>query len=728
MEGSVAERGRLPHDTQIIIPTFESNRCTEKTPRQRVDPSSPLHQLIVVVRRKKWFVVAFALIGGILAGLAGLARPLLYEATTQIIIDAPTKSSPVESAQDLLDSSIDDNLTMLSSQAQLRRVLAELRKMPAAIAAPSIPANGTGTNSVMKELVNRLWPHDLTTAQDPDTAELKILRNGLRVGQELRSRVITVGFTDTDPARAALIANTMVQVYVSDLIQKHRTSDQQELDSTIASLPRVQGDLVDATNRLETYRLIHGAVDQSAENNAANEMAELNRQISLSKADLTAKESQLDRIQNLRSTHAPVSAVADEIGSPLLSDLIARQAGTAAGKDLNAAIDREIQEDIAALAAQTNIYHGQIAALEARKKVLDEVVADTADRLSGMHALEPKVAILTQRYNELLSRQQDLMRRIANPSPGLTLLSTAWPPSTPRTISPVFLVPPGMIVFAIIAAAIVMIRSRFNKTLRSEAETEAVLGIPCVGLLPKVPKLSARHLHHLVLDRQNSQFGRAVTRLFAAAAPTHAKGRPTHILLVSSSLRDDGKTELAWGLALAATRLGGKVLFLDLDREGTQLTEKFCNEFGMAAARPSFVDYFCDRCALHEAVVRMPEIGIDLMAAPAPDSDLLALLSSGNTSRVTQELRSKYCFVVVNAPSGLEGPEIGYLTHWADAVLFAVRWAKTRRSVARSVLDLLQRSGAAPVPVGSVLTEVNLKAYARYGFEDSADLLLERAR
>jgi uncharacterized protein involved in exopolysaccharide biosynthesis len=623
----------------------------------------------------------------------------------------------------LLGSSIDDNLTMLSSQVHLRRVLAELRKTPAVAAVSSIPER-RGMSSVLEELADSLLPYGITTAQNPDAAELKVLRNGLRVGQELRSRVITVGFTDTDPARAALIANTMVQVYVGDLVQKHRTLDQQELDSIIAALPRVQSDLVEATNRLETYRLVHGTVDQAAENNAANEMAELSRQISLSKADLAAKESQLDRIRDLRSVNAPVSAVADEIGSPVLSDLVTRSAGAAGDKDLNAAINRQVEEAVAALAAQTNIYRGQIAALEERKKVLDAVVADTANRFSGIRALEPQVATVTQRYNDLLSRKQDLMRRIAAPSPGVAILSMAWPPSTPRTMSPVFLVPPGMIIFAIVAAAIVMIRNRFNKTLRGEAEAEAVLGIPCVGLLPRVPKLHARQLRRLVLDRRDSQFGRAITFLLV----THARKRPTHIL-VSSSLQDEGKTELAWGLALAATRLGGNVLFLDLDREGTRLTGEFRNEFGASATRCSFVDYFYDRCALHDAIVGMPEIGIDLMSAPAAGSDLLTVLSNGDSSRVTQELRSKYWFVVINAPSGLEGPETAFLTHWADAVLFAVRWAKTKRSVARGVLDRLQGgAAAAPVPVASVLTQVNLKAHAGYGFEDSVDLLLERAR
>ncbi|TIX52377.1 MAG: exopolysaccharide biosynthesis protein, partial [Mesorhizobium sp.] len=77
------------------------------------------------------------------------------------------------------------------------------------------------------------------------------------------------------------------------------------------------------------------------------------------------------------------------------------------------AINREIEQGTARIAAEASIYRAQIAALESRKNVLDAVVADTAGRLSGLRALEPQVSILTERYNQLLTQQQDLIRRIA---------------------------------------------------------------------------------------------------------------------------------------------------------------------------------------------------------------------------------------------------------------------------------------------------------------------------
>ncbi|MES0091343.1 exopolysaccharide transport family protein [Mesorhizobium sp. M0030] len=732
MEGSIANRARRPRAKQMEVGTLETNLRLMRPPREPTQ-SSPFHQLVIILTTRKWFLLAMALLGGILAGLAGFTRPVLFEATTQVIIDAPSSSASggVASAQDSLESNIDDHLTMLSSQGHLRRVLAALRK------AQPVDGNGkTVVNAVppaagsfLIDLLNRAWRQDNTVAENPDAAdapELKALRNGIRVGQELRSRVITIGFTDPSPARAALVANTFAQVYIQDLVQKSRASDQVHLDSIVASLPQVQRDLVEATDRLETYRLTHGAVDQTAANNAASETAELGRQIFLSRASLSASEARLRRIEDLRKAGAPVTAIAEEIGSPVLTDLVTRQSGAAADGDLRNAIAREMEQSLARIAAEANVYRSQATALESRKAMLDAAVADTASQLSGLRSLEPRVAIVTQHYNELLSRQQDLIRRIAAPSPGVAVLSTAWPPSTPVTLSPIFLIPPGMVVFGLMGAVIVLVRNGFNQTLRSEAEAEAELGVPCVGLLPRVAGLNARKLRHLVLSQQNLPFSRAVTSLLVTAAPTQGKGQPPHIILVTSSIQDDAKTELAWSLALAATRLGGRVLFLDLDRKDVRLTNGFRGEFSTDKARNSFGDYVNERCVLKDAITRMPEIGIDLMAAPAPSDDLLTLLSTVDKCQFTEELRSAYDVVIMNGPLGLGGPETRLLKRWADSVLFAVRWARTRRSIARGALDAIGTGGSATVPVGSVLTRVNLKRLAGSRLGDNADLLLER--
>ncbi|MES0029114.1 exopolysaccharide biosynthesis protein [Mesorhizobium sp. M0040] len=736
MEGSIVSRIHLPRATEMHVPTREINPRMRPFLREQVDAQTPFHQLLITIARRKWFLLAMVILGGVLAGLAGFVRPVLFEATAQVIVDAPGRNAApggADSAQEMLDASIDDHLTMLSSQGHLRRLVAALRETKIGNIAEqgdvgnsrAAPVGGNLQNirTFAAGLLERIWPQGGPEAAD--AAELKALRKGMRVGQELRSRVITVGFTDDDPARAALVANTFVQVYIDDLAQKRRASDRLELASIVASLPVVQSDLAKATDRLEKYRLSHGAVDQGAADNAAKETAELSQQISLSKADLSATESRLQHIEALREEGASVAALAEAIGSPVLADMAARQANDNADVGLSTAINGEIEQGTARIAAEGNIYRAQIAALEGRKNVLDAVVADTAGRLSGLRALEPQVSILTQRYNQLLTQQQDLVQRIATPLPGVSILSAAWPPTNPKTLPPIFLIPPGMIVFGLIGGVFVLVRSRLNQTLRGGAEAEAALRVPCLGLIPEAPTIHAKRLQQLVLGQQNCSYSRAVTSLLVTVALNKARGRASHVILVTSSVRHDGKTELAWSLALAATRLGGRVLFLDLDGTGARLTNEFLNEFGAFKPHKSFGDYMSDRCPLHDAVTGMPEIGIDFMAL-APSEDLLPQLSMIDGSLVTDELRSMYSIVIINGPLGLGGPEARLLTGWADAVLFAVRWARTRRSIARGVLQLLTEDETAQVPVGSVLTQVNLRKHAGYRFGDSADLLLER--
>lgn len=736
MEGSIVSRIHLPRATEMHVPTREINPRMRPFLREQVDAQTPFHQLLITIARRKWFLLAMVILGGVLAGLAGFVRPVLFEATAQVIVDAPGRNAApggADSAQEMLDASIDDHLTMLSSQGHLRRVVAALRETKIGNIAGqgdvgnsrAAPVGGNLQNirTLAAGLLERIWPQGGPEAAD--AAELKALRKGMRVGQELRSRVITVGFADDDPARAALVANTFVQVYIDDLAQKRRASDRLELASIAASLPVVQSDLAKATDRLEKYRLSHGAVDQGAADNAAKETAELSRQISLSKADLSATESRLQHIKALREEGASVAALAEAIGSPVLADMAAGQANDNADAGLSTAINGEIEQGTARIAAEGNIYRAQIAALEGRKNVLDAVVADTAGRLSGLRALEPQVSILTQRYNQLLTQQQDLVQRIATPLPGVSILSAAWPPTNPKTLPPIFLIPPGMIVFGLIGGVFVLVRSRLNQTLRGGAEAEAALRVPCLGLIPEAPTIHAKRLQQLVLGQQNCSYSRAVTSLLVTVALNKARGRASHVILVTSSVRHDGKTELAWSLALAATRLGGRVLFLDLDGTGARLTNEFLNEFGAFKPHKSFGDYMSDRCPLHDAVTGMPEIGIDFMAL-APSEDLLPQLSTIDGSLVTDELRSMYSIVIINGPLGLGGPEARLLTGWADAVLFAVHWARTRRSIARGVLQLLTEDETAQVPVGSVLTQVNLRKHAGYRFGDSADLLLER--
>lgn len=750
----MANQIQFARPKKTSVPAHESSVRLQRPPLEKTDNTTPFQQVAVTVWRKKWLVLGMGILGGILAGFVGIARPPLYEASTQVIVDLPGSGAAAGTAntpQDMLAAIVDGHLTVLSSEAHLRNVLAALRKADEEQGPARSASVGTEPGSVRGVVVAMLqkaraqassllsggWFGRQAPAATPeaaDAAALKALKEGLRVGQELRSRIISIGFTDRDPARAAQVANTVAAVYVEDMAQQNRASDQHDLASIASRLPEMQRELARATDQLQTYRLTNGAPDRGSADDSGREIAELGRQISLVKANLAAIEARLERVRDLRKTGAPATDLADAIGASVLIDPVAGAAdGTGAipatdsGPDRRQAISSsEIEGQIARLDAERHIYEAQITSLEERSDALKAAAADAVGRLSGLHALELQVDVISQRYNDLLTRQQDLLQRIGSPAPSVAILSAAWPPTHPVTLSPIFLVPPGAIVFGLAGAVLVLVRRRFDRTLRSEAEAEAALGIPCVGLLPRIVRPRARQLCGLLLGQHKAPYTRAVGSLLISLA--NARLRLPGIILVMASDSGEDKTSLAWSLALTATRLGERVLFLDFDQQGAQLTREFRNEFSASRTSCTVADFLVGNRALPDAVQEMPEIRVSFMPAPPTSHDVLRLVSAVDGVKFMDRLRERYSVVIIDGPSGLAGPEARFLTGWADAVLLAVRWGETRRNIARSVLEFIGVAENLPWNLSastvSVLTQVNLKQHASYRFEDSGDFLL----
>lgn len=698
-------------------------------------------------------MLSMAILGGLLAGFVGLMRPSLYEASTQMIVDLPGNPAPAGTAnasQDTLGAIVDGHLTILSSEAYLRNVLAALRKAdtnqnlarPAPVGVEPNSLHGAILAAAQKvraaagSLLSWVWSGRQNTPATPEAAEaaaLKALKDGLRVGQELRSSIITIGFTDRDPVRAAQVANTVATLYAESVVQQGRASDQRELASIVSRLPEMQDELAQATDQLQTYRFTNDAPDRASADGGSREIADLGRQTSLVKANLADVEARLEQVRSLRDSDASLADLAKAIGPAAQIDPAAGTAITAStpqadenGLNKRLSVKDEIDRQIARLDAERQVYQGQIVSLQQQGDALKAASANAVSGLSDLHALELKVEVISQRYNDLLARQQDLQQRIEFPRPNVAVLSEAQPPTRPITLSPIFLVPPGMIVFGLGAAVFALARRHFDRTLRSEAEAEAALGIPCAGLLPRIVQPSARRLCGLLLGQPTAPYTRAVGSLLISLA--NARLRLPGVILIVPSDKGDDKTLLAWSLALTATRLGERVLFVDFDQQEKQITREFRDAFSTSRSGSSAADFLIGSNALSETVEDMAEIRVSFMPAPPISHDVLHLVSTVDGAKIMDKLREQYSLVILNGPSGVARPEARLMTGWVDAVLLAVRWGKTPRNIARTVLEFIGIGENLPwnLPASpvSVLTQVNLKQHAGYRFGDSGDLLL----
>jgi uncharacterized protein involved in exopolysaccharide biosynthesis/Mrp family chromosome partitioning ATPase len=228
-----------------------------------------LHSII----KYKRLVVRMIVAGALLAGLAMLLMSPSYTATAYLGVhtrnsgaaDVPGSAASAAATE---EAAIDTHLTVLLSDAYLRRLLPTLRELDA------VDNNNAAALPKWRERASTFfrtaWSKTkellfLSRHQSSDGEALAALKKRLRVGQERRSRIVSITFADANPQRAAEVANLMAQSYVDELAQQRQVSEKRALSAVAAQSSAVQRELTKIKTELDTSRLGQSSTSQSAD-------------------------------------------------------------------------------------------------------------------------------------------------------------------------------------------------------------------------------------------------------------------------------------------------------------------------------------------------------------------------------------------------------------------------------------------------------------------------------
>jgi uncharacterized protein involved in exopolysaccharide biosynthesis/Mrp family chromosome partitioning ATPase len=711
----------------------------------------PFQRIIHILLRRKELILAMLVLGGLLALAAGLLMRPTYSAMAQIIVDQrpldAARGPAAAASQAGEEAAIDTHVTVLLSDAHLRRVAAVLLAAHADAVARGLATDHVSWSQHVRDGFSWVWttltrPFRRAVNEPPaEAAENALaleLKRNLRVSQERRSRIVTVVYSDSDPQRAANITNTIVQTYVDDLAERKRGEAERLVTWLAKRVPEMRQEVARAEEDLESYRLVHGAAVGTGPDETGQQIAQLARQLALAKSDAAGAQERVDQLKRLRQQGVPTATLADVLGSPTLAGLAQREKALASGpvadvqsdqrSQLDEAIARELDRILEQLETENRIYQAQAKSIEDRLQPLKRAATETAAGLSGLRALERQAAASAQLYDGLLRRQQEANEQAQFIQPDARVLAAAWPPERPSSIHPAFLIPPSVIAFGIMGLLLAFGIDRLDHSLRDEDEAVSALGIPCMGTVPRVPQWQAKRIQDLVRRQPQSAFARAIRSLLVSVLPLGAGNRMQKIVLVSSALAGEGKTTLARSLALTAARLQLRVLLLDLG-EQTSVLEREIKPAG-ANSGPSgsdLADVLGRGRPLADAVEHIPELGVDYIPPPRHDGGLVHLLAHPQAALWVEQLREAYDLVIVDGPAAIDRPEASLLAGWADTVLFAVRWRTTSQDSARNALRLI--GGAAGYDtdgaprVASVLTWVDFEQDARFHLKNFRNLL-----
>jgi polysaccharide biosynthesis transport protein len=726
----------------------------------------PLRELLAILRRRRRAIFWVTTLVTTVAILLGLQVTKTYTATAQVMIEPREsrivdveKVAPGLPAED--NAIIETHIKLIQSRATLARAVENLALGSDPRFGPSRTASDRSVGGPVGFLAGWLpgWMADqlpwrwavaagITTTGvleiDPDVLReqaIDALQGAVKVVQSGRSYVLSISYTSARPHEAVRIANGIADAYVDVQLDEKLSATRRASAWLGKQVEELRWRVFGSEIAIEEFRAANGLVDTDGARLDSQQLAVITSSLIDARAERSAREARLQSLRAMRASGHGLESSAEVLSSPLVLNLrqremdllreeaqLSREYGEhhplilelrAEQQKLADRVDHEIDNVIANL-------ENEVAIARSRERAHDEHLREAKGQstITGqaevqLRELEREVAASRSLYETLLIRLKETEQQQEIVQADARLISPAQVPEAPSSPSPKLFAMVGFTASLVFGSMLALLLEQLDGTLRTSRQVEELLGLPSLGLVPKLDHVRAdTGLHGHMIDKPQSAYAEAVHALHTQVWLADADRAPPSAILVTSALPGEGKTSLAASLAVFAVQLGQKTLLVDLDFRRPAVAREF-----KAEPKADLLAVLAGTVRFEDAIVQDPDSGVALLAAGGDHGNPITLLTSKRLTTVLRAARERYDCVIIDSPPVLGLPDVKALSSAADAILFVVQWDRTKRDAAAAALRQLADMSAKVS--GVVLNQVDMKKHASYAYGDAAQYYLK---
>lgn len=272
----------------------------------------------------------------------------------------------------------------------------------------------------------------------------------------------------------------------------------------------------------------------------------------------------------------------------------------------------------------------------------------------------------------------------------------------------------GLALGAAFGVGIAFIRELLDNTVKDRQILEEITNAGMVGIIPL--DKDRRTQAAISFDTDNSPIAEAFRKL-RTNLQFLTVDNPPRVIVVTSSMPNEGKTTTAINIALALAEAEHNVVLVDGDMRRPML-DKHLDLVGSAG----FSTVLSGAATLADVLqkTRFPRLTVLTSGAIPPNpSELLGSLAA---QKVLSELRADFDYVVVDSSPLLAVTDAAILVANSDGALVIARFGQTKREQLSHAVGTLQDVGA-PV-LGAVFTMTRARGntsytYSYYNREDA---------
>ena len=538
------------------------------------------------------------------------------------------------------------------------------------------------------------------------------------------SRLVDVGFTDTDPARAQRIAQELAEAFINATLDKRFEANSYAKSFLEDQLKQLQTKLQESENA----RIAYGEKEQIVGTNDKSSIPEEN----LSAANIALGKLITDRItaeQNYRqASKGDITSLKEVLASKVIEDLrttrsklltdyqdkrLLFKADYPEMRQLSsqiAEVDKRILFEANKISASLkSSYESALAQESEMQKRVETLKADVLDlqkRSIVYNGLKREADVNRSLYDSLLQRFKEVSIAGGVGANNIFVVDKAelpQVPSSPKTVLNMLL---ALFIGSILGIAVAFLLEWMDDSIHSAEDLEKLTGLSTLGIIPRLKGSGNPDADLAIMTSAMSEAYRSLCTSLYFAGET---GLPKMLFLTSSG-PSEGKTTSAIAIAKHFASIDMKVLLIDGDLRKAMVHSRLGlhNSIGLS-------NFLVGACTAPEALQHTSVPNLTFMSSGPLPPNAAQLLASPRVLSLLSASSHVFDLIVIDGAPIMGLADALLLANASTATIFVAAAEQTRKQEVRAALRRLRLSRA--FVIGSVLTKHSVKRTG-YGASD----------
>ena len=591
------------------------------------------------------------------------------------------------------------------------------------------------------------------TDNDGEPLKVKDFRKKLTAEVIGGTDVVAVGYKHRDPAVASKVVNNLMDIYIQKQIENNQSQPGAAKAFAEREIPKVEQKVKSAEEQISAFRSENKIVDLAEEKKGiVTNLGTINQQITATGSELQGMQAQSSALQSQLGLNLEQAVKANQLGSyPEVQSILDQLAQT----ESELATERQRFNDghpiIISLTEKKNDLTQQLRNLIAvnvgdgvevsqgllrnentnKENQLERFISFKIEELS----LQRQVAALYESQQELIERanvlpqleqkDRELVRQAesagktytallnnleeanlaANSNSGNADVVEYAPVPEKGSSGRTLLLGMGLVLGAFLANLSIILLELQDRSIQSLAEIKKKFPYQTVGITRLEPP---NYQGRIVTRDEPDSFSSEVYRMIQANLKFLTSDKPPKVILVTSSVPEEGKSTVTANLAAAIAQLGRSVLLVDGDlRRSSQ------HHLWEVDNRKGVKDIVTDKIS-PLSIIKQPMPKLHLLTSGIVESNPLAILDSPEMSDYIGRSRREYDLILIDAPPLPVTADVLTISKLVDGILFVTRPGVVEQESADLAQEALATTGQKVL--GMVINGVKASEFDRYSY------------